>query len=39
MTSGVNMATRSHQDWAALIQQQSASGLTISNFCRVHKLS
>jgi hypothetical protein len=33
------MATRSHQDWAALIQQQSASGLTISNFCRVHKLS
>ncbi|WP_351089695.1 IS66 family insertion sequence element accessory protein TnpB [Shewanella sp. S1-49-MNA-CIBAN-0167] len=33
------MATRSHEDWAALIQQHPASGLTISAFCRQHKLS
>jgi putative transposase len=39
MTSGVNMAKRSHEDWAALITQQPASGLTITAFCRQHKLS
>lgn len=33
------MAKRSHEDWAALIQQQPASGLTITAFCRQHKLS
>tara|TARA_R110002124_G_scaffold127506_2_gene287584 strand:+ start:193 stop:441 length:249 start_codon:yes stop_codon:yes gene_type:complete len=33
------MARRSHEDWVALIQQQSASGLTITAFCRLHKLS
>lgn len=33
------MATRSHEDWAALIQQHPASGLTISDFCRLHKIS
>ncbi|MCU7996851.1 hypothetical protein L5L57_18690 [Shewanella glacialipiscicola] len=32
------MAKRSHEDWAALIQQQPASGLTITAFCRQHKL-
>jgi transposase-like protein len=25
--------------WQALVNQQSASGLSIANFCRVHKLS
>jgi hypothetical protein len=33
------MATRSHADWATLLQEQPASGLTISAFCRLHKLS
>jgi putative transposase len=33
------MAKRSHEDWAALIKQQPASGLTIKAFCRQHKLS
>lgn len=33
------MAKRSHQDWADLIKQQSASGLTITAFCRQHKFS
>lgn len=33
------MPKRSNEDWAALIQQQSASDLTISHFCRQHKLS
>ena len=33
------MATRSHEDWAALIQQHPASGLTISAFCRLHQVS
>ncbi|EDP98703.1 IS66 family insertion sequence element accessory protein TnpA [Shewanella benthica] len=33
------MAKRSHQDWAALIRQQPASGLTITAFCRQHKFS
>ncbi|ABN63777.1 IS66 family insertion sequence element accessory protein TnpA [Shewanella baltica] len=33
------MAKRSHEDWAALIQQQPASGLTITAFCRQYKLS
>ncbi|EDP99157.1 IS66 family insertion sequence element accessory protein TnpA [Shewanella benthica] len=33
------MAKRSHQDWAALIKQQPASGLTITAFCRQHKFS
>ena len=28
------MAKRSHQNWAALIKQQPASGLTITAFCR-----
>jgi putative transposase len=32
------MATRSHEDWAALIKQQPASGLSISTFCRLHKV-
>jgi putative transposase len=33
------MPKRSHEDWAALIQQQPASGLTITAFCRQNKLS
>ena len=33
------MAKRSHQNWAALIKQQPASGLTITAFCRQHKFS
>jgi putative transposase len=33
------MATRSHQDWVTLLQEQPASGLTITAFCRLHKLS
>ncbi|SQH78337.1 Penicillin-insensitive murein endopeptidase [Shewanella benthica] len=33
------MAKRSHEDWAALIRQQPASGLTITAFCRQHKFS
>ena len=33
------MAKRSHGDWTNLIQQQPASGLTITAFCRQHKLS
>jgi putative transposase len=33
------MATRSHQDWVTLLQEQPASGLTISAFCRLHKVS
>jgi len=33
------MAKRSRKDWAALIKQQPASGLTITAFCRQHKLS
>jgi putative transposase len=33
------MATRSHQDWVTLLQEQPASGLTISAFCRRHKVS
>ncbi|PHR61522.1 MAG: IS66 family insertion sequence hypothetical protein [Robiginitomaculum sp.] len=33
------MAKRSHEDWAALIKQQPASGLTITAFCRQHKFS
>jgi hypothetical protein len=33
------MPKRSHDDWAALIKQQPASGLTITAFCRQHKLS
>ena len=33
------MATRSHEDWVTLLQEQPASGLTISAFCRLHKLS
>jgi putative transposase len=33
------MAKRSREDWAALIKQQPASGLTITVFCRQHKLS
>jgi hypothetical protein len=39
MTSGVNMATRSHEDWVTLLQEQPASGLTITAFCRLHKVS
>jgi putative transposase len=33
------MAKRSHDDWTNLIQQQPGSGLTITGFCRQHKLS
>jgi putative transposase len=33
------MATRSHGDWVTLLQEQPASGLTISAFCRLHKVS
>ncbi|WP_445947519.1 IS66 family insertion sequence element accessory protein TnpA [Shewanella sp.] len=33
------MATRSHEDWVTLLQEQPASGLTISAFCRLHKVS
>ena len=33
------MAKRSHEDWATLIKQQPASGLTITAFCRQHKFS
>lgn len=33
------MAKRSHDDWTNLIQQQPGSGLTITDFCRQHKLS
>jgi putative transposase len=33
------MATRSHEDWVTLLQEQPASGLTITAFCRLHKLS
>ncbi|AQS36615.1 hypothetical protein Sps_01449 [Shewanella psychrophila] len=33
------MAKRSHEDWAALIKQQPASGLTITAFCHQHKCS
>jgi putative transposase len=33
------MATPSHEDWAALIKQQPASGPTISAFFRLHKVS
>mgnify|MGYP001220454115 CR=1 FL=1 len=33
------MAKRSHEDWTNLIQQQPSSGLTITDFCRQHKLS
>ena len=33
------MAKRSHEDWAALIKQQPASGLTLTAFCRQHKFS
>jgi hypothetical protein len=33
------MPKRSHEDWAALIKQQPASGLTITAFCRQHKLT
>jgi hypothetical protein len=33
------MATRSHQDWTALIQQHPASGLSISAFWRLNKVS
>jgi putative transposase len=33
------MATRSHQDWVTLLQEQPASGLTITVFCRLHKVS
>ena len=33
------MAKRSHEDWMDLINQQPASGLSIANFCRQHKLS
>jgi putative transposase len=33
------MATRSHEDWVTLLQEQPASGLTITAFCRQHKLS
>ncbi|MDB2387162.1 IS66 family insertion sequence element accessory protein TnpB [Shewanella sp.] len=33
------MAKRSHDDWTNLIQQQPSSGLTITDFCRKHKLS
>jgi hypothetical protein len=32
------MAKRSREEWAALIKQQPASGLTITAFCRQHKL-
>jgi putative transposase len=33
------MATRSHEDWVTSLQEQPASGLTISAFCRLHKVS
>ncbi|WP_445947501.1 IS66 family insertion sequence element accessory protein TnpA, partial [Shewanella sp.] len=33
------MATRSHEDWVTLLQEQPASGLTITAFCRLHKVS
>ncbi len=33
------MAKRSHQNWATLIKQQTASGLTITAFCRQHKFN
>jgi putative transposase len=33
------MATRSHEDWVTLLQEQPASGLTITAFCRRHKVS
>jgi putative transposase len=33
------MATRSDKDWVTLLQEQPASGLTISAFCRLHKVS
>lgn len=33
------MAKRSHEDRAALITQQPASGLTNTAFCRLHKFS
>ncbi|MEZ9820622.1 IS66 family insertion sequence element accessory protein TnpB [Shewanella sp. 10N.286.45.A1] len=33
------MAKRSHDDWTNLIQQQPSSGLTITDFCRQHKLN
>ncbi|MCL1049479.1 IS66 family insertion sequence element accessory protein TnpB [Shewanella abyssi] len=33
------MAKRSHADWTNLIQQQPGSGLTITDYCRQHKLS
>jgi putative transposase len=33
------MATRSHEDWVTLLQEQPASGLTITAFCRQHKVS
>ena len=33
------MAKRSHEDWATLVKQQPASGLTITAFCRQHKFS
>ncbi|WP_263283581.1 hypothetical protein [Shewanella inventionis] len=33
------MATRTNEEWAASIQQQSASGLTIIAFRRLYKVS
>jgi putative transposase len=33
------MATRSHEDWVTLLQEQPASSLTITAFCRLHKVS
>jgi putative transposase len=33
------MATRSDKDWVTLLQEQPASGLSISTFCRLHKVS
>lgn len=33
------MAKRSQEDWTALIEQQPASGLTITDFCHQHKFS
>jgi hypothetical protein len=33
------MAKRSQEDWAALIELQPASGLTITAFCHLHKFS